>query len=128
MKGVDCSRPTETNNDGFIQRWNRTKQTEYRNVQAHSFRYLQRSTLSPKWRQDEIKLTKAKQAFFLLTNKADSKVTFQFKEARLYVKRIRTNPTILASHNEPLLKGYPARYNFTRVELKTITFSRDLCL
>ena len=68
----------------------------------------------------QIKLTKAKQAFFLLSNKADSKV---FKEAILYVKRIRPSLNILASHNEALLKGCPARYNFTRVELKTFTFA-----
>jgi len=48
-------------------------------------------------------------------------VKFVFKEARLYVKRIRPNAKILTSHNEVLLKGYPARYNFTRVELKTFT-------
>ena len=69
----------------------------------------------------QIKFTKAKQAFFLISNKADSKVKFVFKEARLYVKRIRPNAKILTSHNEALLKGYPARYNFTRVELKTFT-------
>jgi len=39
----------------------------------------------------QIKLTKAKQAFFLISNKADAKVKFVFKEARLYVKRIRPN-------------------------------------
>jgi len=71
----------------------------------------------------QIKFTKAKQAFFLISNKADSKVKFVFKEAKLYVKRIRPNSAILTSHNEALLKGYPARYNFTRVELKTFTFA-----
>jgi len=60
----------------------------------------------------QIKFTKAKEAFFLISNKADSKVKYVFKEARLYVKRIRPNPAILSSHNEALLKGYPARYNF----------------
>ena len=71
----------------------------------------------------QIKFTKAKQAFFLISNKADSKVKFIFEEARLYVKRIRPNSKILTSHNEDLLKGYPAGYNFTRDELKTFTFS-----
>jgi len=60
----------------------------------------------------QIKFTKAKQAFFLINNKANSKVNFLFQEARLYVKRISPNSTILTSHNEALLKGYPARYNF----------------
>ena len=79
----------------------------------------------------QIKLTKARQAFFLLSNKTDSKVTFKFAEARLYVKRIRPNPSILASRNEALLKGYPAKYNFSRVELKTFRFasgSRSRCI
>jgi len=71
----------------------------------------------------QIKLTKAKQAFFLLSNKADSKVKFIFNEARLFVKRIRLSSAILAVHNETLIRGYPARYNFTRVELKTFTFA-----
>jgi len=71
----------------------------------------------------QIKLTKAKKAFYLLSNRADTKATFKFQEVLLYVKRIRPAPSILASHNEALLAGYPVRYNFTRVELKTFTFS-----
>ena len=71
----------------------------------------------------QIKLTKAKKAFYLLSDRVDTKATFKFQEVLLYVKRIRPAPSILASHNEALLEGYPARYNFTRVELKTFTFS-----
>jgi hypothetical protein len=70
----------------------------------------------------QIKLTKAKIEFYLLSNKVDGKVYFKFQQALLYVKRIRASPSILASHTEALHKGYPARYNFTRVELKTFTF------
>jgi len=69
----------------------------------------------------QIKFTKARQAFCLISNKADPKVKFVFKESRLYFKRIRPNTKILTSHNQALLKGYPTRYNFTRVELKTFT-------
>ena len=69
----------------------------------------------------QIKFTKAKQAFFLISNKANSKLKFLFKEARLIVKRTRPNAKILTYHNQALLKGYPARYNFTRVDLKTFT-------
>ena len=58
-----------------------------------------------------------------MSNKANTKATFTFQEVLLYVKRIRPAPSILASHNEALLAGYPARYNFTRVELKIFTFS-----
>ena len=45
------------------------------------------------------------------------------QEVLLYVKSIHPAPSILASHNEALLAGYPARYNFTRVELKPFAFS-----
>jgi hypothetical protein len=69
-----------------------------------------------------IKLTKSKSAFYLLSADEDSKVNFKFEEALLYVKRVRATPSILAAHNEALLSSYPARYNFTRVELKTFTF------
>ena len=69
------------------------------------------------------KLTKAKKPFYLLSNRGDTKATFKFQEVLLYLKRIRPVPSIFASHNEALLAGYPTRYNFTRVELKTLTFS-----
>jgi len=69
----------------------------------------------------QIKFTKARQTFFIISNKAHPKVKFVFKEARLYVRRIRSNAKILTSHNNALLKGYSARHNFTRVELKTFT-------
>jgi len=59
----------------------------------------------------------------LLSNRADTKATLKFIEVLLYVKRIHPAHSILASHHEALLAGYPARYNFTRVELKTFTFS-----
>jgi len=73
----------------------------------------------------QIKLTKAKKAFYMLSDRADTKTTFKFQEVMLYVKRIRPAPSILASHNEALLAGYPARYNFTMVELKTFSFSGE---
>ena len=71
----------------------------------------------------QIKLTKSKKSFYLLSNRADSNATFKFQEALLYFKRIRPATSILAPHNEALLEGYPARYNFTRVEIKTFIFS-----
>ena len=70
-----------------------------------------------------IKLRKTRTAFFFTSNKADSKVTFKIEENQLFVKRICPNPAILAAHNETLIKGFPATYYFTRVELKTFTFS-----
>ena len=55
--------------------------------------------------------------------KADSTIKFQFLEAYLIVNRIRPNPSYLIANNPTLAKGRLARYNLTRVELKTFTFS-----
>ena len=52
---------------------------------------------------NQIKLTKTKKAFYLLSNRADTKTTFKFQEVLLYVKRFRPAPSILASHNKALL-------------------------
>ena len=70
----------------------------------------------------EIKLTKAKPAFYLLSNKEDSKAYFKVLQLLLYVKRIRPSAHVLTAHNEILLEGYPDRYNIKRIELKTFTF------
>jgi len=71
----------------------------------------------------QIKLTEAKPAFYLLSNKEDSKVFFKVLEALLYVKRIRPSAGIITAHNEALRAGYPVRYNITRIELKSFTFA-----
>ena len=66
MEGDVCKKSTETNNDGFVQRWNKDeKEPDYRNVRPHSFRYLQRSTLSPKWRQDTDQINESQASFLL---------------------------------------------------------------
>jgi len=53
---------------------------------------------------------------------ADSKTTFKFLYAKLFVIRIRANPQIPLAQEETL-KTDLARYNLARVELKTFTFS-----
>jgi hypothetical protein len=53
---------------------------------------------------------------------ADSKTTFKYLDAKLFVKRIRANPQIPVAH-EKTLKTVLARYNLRRVQLKTFTFS-----
>jgi hypothetical protein len=58
-----------------------------------------------------------------MITKADSSIKFQFLEAYLIVNRIRPNPSFLIAHNTTLSKGGLARYNLTRVELETFTFS-----
>jgi len=58
-----------------------------------------------------------------LGSKENGEVYFKILEALLYVKQIRPNASILTANNEALLAGYPIRYNITRIELKTFTFS-----
>ena len=71
----------------------------------------------------QIKLTKARPEFYLLSTKEDAKVYFKVLEALLIVKRIKPSPSVMTAHNEALLEGYPLRYNLTRIELKTFTFA-----
>jgi hypothetical protein len=54
---------------------------------------------------------------------AASTTTFKFLNAELIVRRIKADPRILIAHNKTLSKGCFARYNLTRFELKTFTFS-----
>jgi hypothetical protein len=71
----------------------------------------------------QIKFTKVKSSFYLMNKDAESKSVFQFLDAQLWVKRIRQNPIIPLIHNAVLSKGGASRYNMTRVELKSFTFS-----
>ena len=41
----------------------------------------------------------------------------------MIVRRIRPSPKICVAHNEALSKGFLARYNLTRLELKTFTYA-----
>jgi hypothetical protein len=54
---------------------------------------------------------------------ATHSTVFKFLDAKLYVKRIRPSPSILLAQNEALNRGALSRYNVTRVELKTFTYS-----
>ena len=48
---------------------------------------------------------------------------FKFFDAQLLVRRVRPNPVILLVHTATLKnRGSLARYNLTRIELKTFTF------
>ena len=54
---------------------------------------------------------------------ADSKTSFKFLDAKLIIKGIKSHPNILLAPHKTLENGFPARYNFTTVELKSFTFS-----
>jgi len=109
MVSSDCTKTAETTNGGFITRWRNMKESETIEMYGHNHSdicniplYLLPGV------KIQIKLTKARPAFYLMSNKADSKVYFKIKEAILFVTRIRPNPAILAADNETLIKGFPA--------------------
>jgi len=58
-----------------------------------------------------------------MNKNTDSKTVIKFIDAWLLVNRVKTDPTIPLAHNTTLAKGPLARYNLTRVELKTFTLS-----
>jgi hypothetical protein len=58
-----------------------------------------------------------------MSKSADTKTTFKFLVAYLLVIRVQPKPAILEAQENALEKGALARYNMTRVDLKTFTFS-----
>ena len=113
----------ESTNTGFIDRWNKQKQSKETEMygKIHSDICNVAKFLLPGI-QLQIKFTKAKPSFYLMNTSADCTTTFKFLDAKLLVKRIRANPKIPLAH-EATLKTNLARYDLTRVELKTFTFS-----
>jgi hypothetical protein len=116
----------EPTNTGFVARWNRIKQSKEVQLigRLHSDICNVVTYLLPCVKL-QIKLTKNKRPFYLMSTKADPTTKFQFLEAYLIVNRIRPNPYYLIGHNTTLAKGGLARYNRWRVELKTSTFQPD---
>jgi len=96
-----CSKPADLSNTGFHARWNNLKKSQ----EVHMYGPLYADSCNvPKLIvngvKKQIKLTKAKPAFYLMSNKEDSKVYFKILEALLYIKRIRPNAGIFTAHNE----------------------------
>jgi len=69
------------------------------------------------------KLKKTKSNFYLMKNNPESKALFKFLDAQLLVNRVKPTPSLLLAHNAALGKNSLARYNLTRVELKSFTIS-----
>ena len=122
MKPCDPTK-AESTNKGFIDRWNRQKQSKVTEMygRIHVDICNVPKFLLPGIKL-QIKFTKAKSSFYLMSTDAESKTTFKFLDAQLLVKRIKPNPKIPLAH-EALLKTERALYPITRVELKTFTFS-----
>jgi len=63
----------------------------------------------------QIRLTKARPPFFMMSKEADSKTTFKFLDAQLLVKRVKTDPVTPLAHVTTLNTVALARYNMTTV-------------
>ena len=117
---------TSATNEGFIARWARLSSSSDVPLfwRLHTDLCNVPLFLLPRV-QLQIKLTKARQRFYLMNKPADSKSTFKFLEAYLMVRRVQPNPLILSAHERALTDGALARYNITSVDIKTFTFRPD---
>ena len=61
----------------------------------------------------------------MMSMQADSKTSFKFLDAQSLVKRVKPDPVTLLAHTATLITGALARYNMTRVEHKSFTFSAE---
>jgi len=114
----------DAKNKGFITRWNTIKQSKEVQLygRIHSDICNVPLYLIPGVRM-QIELTKAKPSFYQMKKNAETKTVFKFLDAQLLVNRVRPSPSLLLAHNIALERGALARYNLTRVELKSFTFS-----
>ena len=71
----------------------------------------------------QIKLTKDRLCFYMMSKVADSETEFRFLDAQLLVKGVKPDPVMLIDHTSTYKAGALARYNATNVERKTFTFS-----
>lgn len=69
-----------------------------------------------------VKLIKAKNEFHLM---GDHKGHLEIVDANLFVRKVKVNPAILIAHTKALALS-TAKYPITRVEIKTVTISRDI--
>jgi len=115
---------TSATNDGFIARWSRLSGSRDVRIfgRLHTDLCNVPLFLLPKERL-QIKLLYARPSFYLMNKSADTKTSFKFLNAQSLFRRVQTNHVILEAQEKALERGALARYNMTRVDLKTFTFS-----
>ena len=113
----------QNTNKGFNNRYNLIKQSKTLELcgKLHADLFNVSTLLIPGV-QIQIKLDKSKPDFYLLSDKADAKAVFKFSDATLFVRHVKPNPGIFIAHSRALEKAN-ARYDITKVVLKTFTFS-----
>lgn len=110
-------------NAGYIRRRNQTKKEKtvemYGNLHCDIFN---QDKFMINGVDMSVKLIKAKNEFVLMgMNKAHLEII----DANLFVRKVKINPSILIAHAKALGVS-TAKYPITRVEIKTVTISRDI--
>jgi len=93
------------NNQGFVKRWERQKQSKV--IELYGRLHVDICNVTQfllSGVRMQIRLTKAKEDFYLLNANAYSKATFKFLDAELIVRRILPSPKISYAHTEALSK------------------------
>jgi len=114
---------TAVTNQGFITGWDKLSAIKELQLigRLHSDLFNVPQVLLPRQFADQI--DESPTLFLHDEQEADSKTAFKFLDAQLLVKRVKPDPVTLLAHTATLNTGALARYNMTRVELKTLTFS-----
>jgi len=115
---------TAVTNRGFITRWDRLSASKGLQLfgSLHSDLFNDPLFLLPGVSL-RIRLTKARPSLYMMSMEAASNTTFKFLDAQLLVKLVKPDPVTPMAHIARMNTGALARYNMTRVELKTFTFS-----
>jgi hypothetical protein len=69
----------------------------------------------------QIKFTKSKNVFFVVSTRVDTGTVFKFLDATLHVRHVKPWPSIQLAHAKALEKVND-RYDMTTAALKTLTF------
>ena len=72
-----------------------------------------------------LRLIRARDTFTIMS-KTETAVKVNIKDANLYVRRCKINPSVLLAHSKTLQSG-TAKYPITRVEVKSVTLPTGIC-
>lgn len=113
----------DSTNKGFVERYNATKDGKvvelYGNLHCDIFnqdKFLLNGV------EVSVRLIKATNAFHLMSATTGS---IEILDANLFVRKVKINPSILVAHARALSIA-TAKYPITRVDIKSITISKDV--
>lgn len=122
-KDTDSFDSVDSTNKGFVSRYNATKDQKvvelYGNLHCDIFnqdKFLLNGV------EVGVRLIKASNAFHLMGSAAGN---IEILDANLFVRKVKINPSILVAHARALSIA-TAKYPITRVDIKSITISKDV--